>query len=166
MTYPSPDFPQIALQPGIFTPPGVLAAIEDPDQTAGKAKVQGKWILPSDLGSWMYHPWNPMVKTLRKIRLNVTNLKIWRKKWRVVWFLQSFLLMSSNPITKTYNKKVTSCWISCDGPCGPSHTKKRPRFGSKQCTWLRISRWKCLESKILQAATCTSQKMSFSLFVF
>ena len=47
MTYPSPNIPQIAFQPGIFTPPGVLAAIEDPDQTAGKAKVLGKWILPS-----------------------------------------------------------------------------------------------------------------------
>ena len=54
MTYPSPNIPQIALQPGIFTPPGVLAAIEDPDQTAGKAKVQGKWIFQVG-GFWMYH---------------------------------------------------------------------------------------------------------------
>lgn len=168
MTYPSPNIPQITLPPGIFTPRGVLAAIEDPDQTARKAQPRCKESgrIPSDLGSWMYHPWNPMVKNIWKIRLNVTILKICRKNDGSYDFFDLFCWCQVIR-SQTYNKKVASFWISCDGPCGPSHTRKRPRFGSKQCTWLRRLSLKVFRKQdIFQLQHAHRKKWQLSLFFF
>lgn len=160
MTYPSPDFPQITLQPGIFTPPGVLAAIEDPDQTAGaqpRCKESGFFQV-----TWVPGCTILEIQGLKHLKDSFKcdyPQKYAEKMTSRIWFLRSFLLMSSNPITETYNKKVASFWISCDGPCGilwSQPYKKETQVRKQAVHMTQEKSLKVFRSKILQAATCTS----------